>query len=259
VAESVDLRSVLVPEDVQPRPTAWQRAAEAGVDVRFVVPREQRGSGLSRAVLRGGEFHPVLGLGDLVARTVEALGERTFCYAYHADLDTLGHVYGPGSEPWRHQLRFVDRLASLVAENLPRGGALVVTADHGMVEVGDHIDFDTEPALRDGVRLLGGEARVRHVYTDAVDDVRARWGEVLGERALVLGREEAIAAGWFGPRVAPHVRSRIGDLVVAMRGTAVVVRSEVEARLSGLVGQHGSLTDAEQLVPLLVSTGGSGE
>ncbi|MFI9818717.1 alkaline phosphatase family protein [Saccharothrix variisporea] len=255
VAESVDLRSVLVPEEVQPRPTAFERAARAGVDVRFVVPREQRGSGLSRAVLRGGVVHPVLGLGDLVARTVEALGERTFCYTYHADLDTLGHVYGPGSEPWRHQLRFVDRLAELLADNLPRGGALVVTADHGMVEAGDRIDFDTEPALRDGVRLLGGEARVRHVYTDAPDDVRVRWDEVLGERAVVLGREEAIAAGWFGPRVAAHVRDRIGDLVVAMRGTAVVVRSEVEGRLSALVGHHGSLTEAEQLVPLLVSTG----
>ncbi|MEJ2853680.1 MULTISPECIES: alkaline phosphatase family protein [unclassified Saccharothrix] len=252
VAESVDLRSVLVPEEVQPRPTAWELAAEAGVDVSFVVPREQRGSGLSRAVLRGGQVHPVLGLGDLVARTAEALGERAFCYTYHADLDTLGHVYGPGSEPWRHQLRFVDRLAELLAGNLPPGGALVVTADHGMVEAGDRIDFDTEPALRDGVRLLGGETRVRHVYTDVPDDVRVRWGDVLGERAVVLDREEAIAAGWFGPAVAAHVRGRIGDLVVALRGTAVVVRSEVESRLSGLVGHHGSLTEAEQLVPLLV-------
>ncbi|WP_309116214.1 alkaline phosphatase family protein [Saccharothrix sp.] len=101
--DPVDLRPVLVPEEVQPSPTALERAAAAGVDVRFVVPREQAGSGLSRAVLRGGAFQPVLGLGDLVSQAVRALAERdrAFCYAYHADLDTLGHVYGPGSDPWR--------------------------------------------------------------------------------------------------------------------------------------------------------------
>ncbi|XVV07342.1 alkaline phosphatase family protein [Actinosynnema sp. CA-248983] len=253
-ADPVDLRSVLVPEEVQPRPTALERAAAAGVDVRFVVPREQSGSGLSRAVLRGGAFQPVLGLGDLVSQAVRALGERdrTFCYAYHADLDTLGHVYGPGSDPWRRQLAFVDRIAEGIASGLPAGGALVVTADHGMVQVDDRVDFDTEPGLQEGVRLLGGEARVRHVYTESPDAVAVRWGEVLGDRAVVLRRAEAIAAGWFGPRVAARVGSRIGDLVVAMRGGTAVVRSAAEPWLSGLPGHHGSLTSAEQLVPLLV-------
>ncbi|MEU7529433.1 nucleotide pyrophosphatase/phosphodiesterase family protein [Saccharothrix sp. NPDC042600] len=252
--ESVDLRSVLVPEEVQPGATALERAAAAGVDVRFVVPREQTGSGLSRAVLRGGDFRPVLGLGDLVSHTLGAVreGDRTFCYAYHADLDTLGHVYGPGSDPWRAQLTFVDRLCAAIAEGLPSGSALVVTADHGMVEPADRVDFDTDPVLREGVRLLGGEARARHVYTDAPDEVRARWSAVLGERAVVLSREEAVAAGWFGPGVAGHVLPRIGDLVVAMRDRAAVVRSAAEPLLSALPGHHGSLTEAEQLVPLLV-------
>ncbi|SHG27647.1 alkaline phosphatase family protein [Streptoalloteichus hindustanus] len=258
VAEQVDLRASLVPEHIQPQPTAFDRAAEAGVLVRLVAPAEQYGSGLSRAVLRGGEFRGVYGLGDLVSRTLEALGERdrVLCYSYHADLDSLGHVYGPGSDPWRRQLAFVDRVALTIAENLPRGGALVVTADHGMVGVGeaDRVDFDTETDLQDGVRVLGGEARVRHVYTSpgATDEVRARWGEVLGDRVWIATREEAIAAGWFGPRVAAHIRSRIGDLVVAARGDLAVVRSVVESRLSGFAGQHGSLTAAEQLVPLLV-------
>ena len=102
-----------------------------------------------------------------------------------ADLDALGHVHGPGSEAWRWQLRFVDRLAAAVAEGLPAGAALVVTADHGMVAADDRVDFDTDDVLRDGVRVLGGEARVRHVYTSAVEAVRARWVERLGDRAWI--------------------------------------------------------------------------
>ena len=54
-------------------------------------------------------------------------------YVYHGDLDLLGHVYGSGSEPWRLQLSHVDRLAQAIADRLPPGAALVVTADHGMV------------------------------------------------------------------------------------------------------------------------------
>ena len=79
------------------------------------------------------------------------------------------------------------------------------------------------------------------------------WQEVLGERAWILRREEAIEAGWFGPQVTGYVRPRIGDLVVAARGTLAVVRSTVEPRLSQFIGQHGSLTAEEQLVPLLVA------
>ncbi|MFD1152063.1 alkaline phosphatase family protein [Saccharothrix hoggarensis] len=253
--EHVDLRSVLVPEEVQPRRTAFEAAADAGVAVRLVLPRDHKGSGLTRAVLRGGRYQGVLGLGDLVARVGEALrsADRVLCYAYHADLDGLGHVYGPGSEPWRWQLRFVDRLAAAVADDLPPGGALVVTADHGMVVADDRVDCDTDPVLRDGVRALAGEARVRHVYTDVPDDVRSRWAGRLGDRAWIASREEAVAAGWFGPTVADHVRPRIGDLVVAAKGSLALVRSEVEAGLTGFVGHHGSLTEEEQHIPVLVA------
>ncbi|MFI7676365.1 alkaline phosphatase family protein [Actinophytocola sp. NPDC049390] len=256
---TVDLRARLVPERLQPRRTVFEQAADAGIAVQLVAPRDHDGSGLTRAVLRGGQFRGVRALGDLTSHVLDTLRseERSFCYAYHADLDLLGHHYGPGSEPWRYQLAYVDRLAATIAAGLPKDGMLVVTADHGMVAVGeeDRVDFDTEPALRDGVRMLGGEARARHIYTTpgATEDVWHAWREVLGDRALVLRRDEAIAAGWFGPRVADDVRPRIGDVVVAAQGTLAVVRSTVEQRSSCYAGHHGSLTIEEQLVPLLVA------
>jgi hypothetical protein len=71
----------------------------------------------------------------------------------------------------------------------------------------------------------------------------------------VVSREEAIAAGWFGERVTDDVRPRIGDVVVAARGSAAVVRRKVEPLESSLIGHHGSLTTAEQRVPLLLAYG----
>jgi predicted AlkP superfamily pyrophosphatase or phosphodiesterase len=253
-----DLRERFVPEEIQPRRTALERAAAAGVQVTLAVPQVHRGSGLTRAVLRGGDIQDVHALGDLAGNVLAAVSgrERTFCYAYHGDLDLLGHVYGVESLPWRLQLGHIDRLAATIAEGLPPGTQLVVIADHGMVTVPEEarLDFDTEPALQAGVRLLGGDPRARYIYTDpgATDDVVAAWSELIGDRAWICTRDEAIAAGWFGPVVEPRIRDRIGDVVVAARTDFAVVRSQFTPKLSRLIGHHGSLTADEQLVPLLV-------
>jgi len=256
----LDLRDRLPPEEIQPHLTVFERAADAGVAVQLVGPRDLEGSGLTRAVLRGGQFRAAYAFGDQISHVLRALREheRILCYAYHADVDGIGHGYGPGSDEWRHQLSVVDHVAARIAAGLPDDAMLLITADHGMVAAADDdkVDFDAEPELRYGVRMLGGEARVRHLYTEAgaLDDVVDRWRELLGTRALVLRRDEAIDQGWFGPRVADTVRPRIGDVVVAAQGSSVVVRSKFEARLSRFIGHHGSLTPEEQLIPLLVAT-----
>ena len=253
-----DLRDVVVPENAQPMATLLERAQASGIAVTVAAPRYQEHSGLTRAALRGGRFQPVRALGDLAA-TALANGSRAFCYAYHGDLDMLGHRHGPGSLPWRLQLRQVDQLAASIAERLAPGALLAVTADHGMVTVAeaDRIDWDGEPTLRDGVVLVGGEVRVRHLYTEAgaAHDVIDNWRSRLGDRAWIATGEEAIAAGWFGPTVADHVRHRIGDVIVAAGAATGIVCRTAEPLESRLLGHHGSFTPDEQLVPLLLAHG----
>jgi len=173
---------------------------------------------------------------------------------YAGDLDATGHAWGCSSAAWRFQLGHVDRLAEQLAGALPAGTVLYVTADHGMVDVPPELraDADVVPELRDGVALLGGEARARHIYVQpgATDDVVAAWRSVLGDRAWIASRAEAIEAGWFGP-VDNRCAARIGDVIAAARGRSAVVATIAEPRESALVGMHGSLTPAEQRVPLL--------
>jgi hypothetical protein len=254
-----DLRDTLEPERVQPIPTTFERAASSGIAVSVVSGAKFTDSGLTRAVLRGGRYVGVQAIGDLASCVRTAVGGGGFCYGYHADLDLLGHLYGPGSEAWRMQLRQVDRLVESVVEGLPPGGLLAVVADHGMVAVGpsEAVDVDEHAALLEGVQAIGGEARARHVYVEdgAADEVLAAWRATLADRAWVVTREEAIAAGWFGERVSDDVRPRIGDVIAAARGSAAMVRRTVEPIESALVGHHGSLTTAEQRVPLLLAYG----
>ncbi|ORA24371.1 alkaline phosphatase family protein [Mycobacterium aquaticum] len=254
-----DLREQVRPEELQPLPTTFERAAAAGVAVSVVSGAEFAGSGLTRAVLRGARYVGVHALGELAAGVTDAVARGGFCYGYHGDLDLVGHLHGPGSPAWRMQLRQVDKLVESIIETLPRDALLAVVADHGMVAVDPAavVDLDERADLHDGVTDIGGEARARHVYTaaGARDDVLARWRAALADTAWVLPRDEAIAAGWFGPRVRDEVRYRIGDVVAATRGSAALLRRRTEPIESSLIGQHGSLTSAEQRIPLLVSYG----
>ncbi|MCV7298637.1 alkaline phosphatase family protein [Mycobacterium barrassiae] len=254
-----DLRDTAPPEQVQPMPTTFERAVAAGAKVSVISGAEFTGSGMTRAVLRGGRYIGVQALGDLAARVQEAVADGGFCYAYHSELDMMGHLYGPGSAAWRLQLRQVDRLVESVVEGLPPGGLLAVVADHGMVWVNNDeaVDIDSEPALTEGVTDVGGEARARHIYVapGALDDVLAAWRDTVADRAWVVSRDEAITAGWFGERVTDATRRRIGDVVAAARGSIGLLRRTAEPLESSLIGQHGSLTTAEQNIPVLLAHG----
>jgi len=109
------------------------------------------------------------------------------------------------------------------------------------------------PGLLDDVVLLGGEARFRHLYTrgGADFDVAARWQQALGDRALVLTRDQAVDRGWFGPVDEP-VLPRLGDVMVASTGSSAVLAKRWFSVETKMVGFHGSLTPIEMTVPLLV-------
>lgn len=240
----------------QPGSTIFERAASAGVRALRVAPKQFDGTGLSTAAMRGAEYVPAATLGALVSRATAALAgdAPAFALVYYGDLDGTGHDLGCGSDAWIYQLAHVDKLAEQLASALPRGSVLHVTSDHGMVDVpeADRIDFDAVPDLRKGVAILGGEARARHIYCEpgAAGDVIAAWRGVLGARAWVASREQAVGDGWFGP-VDDALADRIGDVIVAPCGPWAVIASKSEPRESAMVGLHGSLTQSDQLVPLL--------
>jgi hypothetical protein len=250
-------RKDIDPLEWQPHPTAFQRLAEGGASVTVVNKREFQGTGLTVAAHRGAEFVGADKVGERIAAAVEASRHPcSLTYLYDGDLDWTGHRYGVASAPWLQQLSMIDAEAEQLRDALPHRTRLMVVADHGMIDSAPErrIDVDERLELRDGVALLGGEARFRHLYCarGAVPDVVATWREVLGARAQVLTREDAIAEGWFGV-VAPGVLPRLGDIVVAARGDHAVVSTADFPYENTLVGLHGSLTADEMLIPILVS------
>ena len=187
----------------QPHRTRFQTLEAAGVAVTTVNKREFRDCGLTVAAQRGGDYVGADRAGERVAGAIAAATPRpSLTYLYDGDLDWTGHRYGVASPQWLQQLAIIDAEAEQLRDALPSYSRLLVVADHGMVDCPPdrRVDVDDDPAYRDGVVLIGGEARFRHVYcaAGAVDDVTARWRGLLGDRAVVLTRGEAVARGWFG-------------------------------------------------------------
>ncbi|MFE9690051.1 alkaline phosphatase family protein [Micromonospora sp. NPDC005806] len=246
----------------QPVATWYERARAAGVAVTVVSRPEYAGSGLTVAANRGGDYRGASDADALATRMLAALAAGTgptLVSGYHPDLDRHGHLSGVDSTPWRLAAADVDRLLARLVDGLPPDAALLVTADHGQLNVPDahRIDLDTDPRLRVGVRVVAGEPRIRylHVEPGAAADVVAAWSAVLGAAAWVTTRDEAVATGWFGPVPEEHL-ARIGDVVVACRGTYAVVATRSEKPMeSRLVAYHGSDTAAEMTIPLLVLRG----
>jgi len=240
----------------QPHETAFSRLSADGVRVDVVNKREFDRSGLTVAAHRGAGFIGADKVGERIAAAVSGSAHRpSLTYLYDADLDWTGHRYGVDSPQWRQQLTTVDAQAQQLREALPDDVRIVVVADHGMVDcsTSDRIDVDRFPELREGLTLLGGEARFRHLYADdgAADDLVATWSEVLGDRATVLTRAAAVERGWFGA-VTEAVLPRLGDVLVAGRGSFGVFSSRDFGYETSLIGLHGSLTADEMLIPLLV-------
>ena len=248
------------PIATQPEPTILERAAAAGVQVTSVAPAAHRSSGLTRAALRGGEYAGAESARGRVRATARALasaragGRRSLTYVYWPDLDKAGHVHGVDSGQYRSALGQVDSLVAGLLELTVGDAELVVTADHGMVDVPDdrRLDIEGIPALRSGVVTILGEPRVRHVYAEpgAAPEVHRRWTDELGSRATVRTRDEV--GQLLGP-VDDWYSDRIGDVVAIADDDWALASARIDRVVSGLRGQHGGLTAAEVLIPLRAS------
>lgn len=242
-----DARSLVPPSDFQPM------VPFAGTKPPVVTRSELSESGFSGAHLAGVRHHGWRVPSTLVGwvESLLSVGER-FVYAYYDGIDKVAHEFGL-SRMYDLELAATDRLVASVIDVLPPGAALVVTADHGQVEVGENV----VPIHSDVGRLtasLSGEGRFRwlHARQGCRDALAAASVEHHSDKAWVRTREEAVAAGWFGGPVRPEVEARLGDVVLAARSPVAFIDPSDTGEIR-LVSRHGSLTKAEMLIPLLTA------
>lgn len=240
-----DLRRKFAPTETQPfEPFMGKRVA-------VVSKAELESTAFTEAHLRGSEqvgWRAASSLPLIVGQHLRR-GDR-LVYAYYDGIDKVAHERGFG-EFYDAELRAADRMVADLLEVLPPGAVLLVTADHGQVEVGDRIVTPHADVLR-FTRDQSGEGRFRwlHAKSGAADDLLAAALTHHGDSAWVHSRAELIAAGWFGPVVSQPVAARLGDVALVPH-QPISFHDPDDSGPYPLVCRHGSLTSAEMLVPLL--------
>jgi hypothetical protein len=248
------------PENWQPIETLFQRAAAAGINVTHVAAKRYENSGFTRAVFRGAQYKGANLVADLISETKLALHKApSFVYLYVNDLDTAGHSDGVGSEKWIAALTMIDQMVSQLMKEVPKGTRIWVTSDHGMINVQEKIVIGLDNPLMQGVSVVAGEPRARHLYLDS-DSPTARaetaslWQEYLQDKALVLTREQAISSNLFGSEVSADALDRMGEVIAIARGGLVLLDADRVEKEGAMVGHHGADSDIESQVGLLTTT-----
>ena len=243
-----DARQWIVPGDFQPEP------AFLGQRPVVVTMAGFEGTGFTMAHLaevRHRGWHTISGIVVEIRRAV-ASGEP-FVYAYYDGIDKTAHVHG-FAEHYDAELRACDRMVADLMMALPRGTAIVVTADHGIVDcLGNGLALS--PPVDQHIERQSGEARFRWLH--AVPGRRHELREVLeathGDRAWIRTADEVIDEGWFGPSVSDAARRRLGDVAVVAKEQWYFLDPADAPRIE-LIGRHGSLTADEMFVPMLTFT-----
>ena len=217
-----------------------------------VVTRADYGpTGFTAAHLGAAELHRWQTPAGL-ATTVRALAGAgaPFVYAYYEGIDRVAHAQGLGQH-YDDELRATDRLVGDVLDALPPGAALVVTADHGQVDVGGSVEV-LGPEIMEAVTLLSGEGRFRwlHVHPGAARDVAEMAASLHGNVAWVRTKDQVIDEGWLGGIPSAAVAARLGDVVLVPHAPTAFLDPADTGELR-LRARHGSLTPAEMLVPLI--------
>lgn len=218
-----------------------------------VTRAEHEHSAFSEAHLDQVRFRPYRAFSTLAVEVSNQLSAgEPFVYAYYDGVDKVSHEYGLTSY-FDAEITAVDTLVGWIRDRLPPGAALVVTADHGQVHVGDRtIELDSRiPALID---MQSGEARFRwlHARAGAEGDLLSAAQEAHSDVAWIVTAQQMLDERWFGPEVSSAARSRLGDVALVAR-EPVAFLDAADTGPYVLIGRHGSMTSAEVRVPLLYS------
>jgi predicted AlkP superfamily pyrophosphatase or phosphodiesterase len=238
--------------DGVPAAAFQQLPAFGGRPTPVVTKAEFAASGFSAA--QGlGELRGWVTPSGISVEVGRALAEGApLVYAYYEGVDKVAHARGFGPH-YDAELAAADRLVGDLRDALPAGAALVVTSDHGQVEVGDRVVALADDVLAE-TTLVSGEGRFLwlHARPGRVDALERRCREryEAGGLAFVGRRDELVADGWFGGPLAAEVADRLGDVAVVAR-QPVAFLDPCDPGAAGLRCRHGSLTADELLVPLV--------
>ena len=248
------------PLEWQVHRTVMEMAAAQSVGTYIISSPAYDGSGFTQVTMRGaGQYLAGRTIGDRIDQAINLLRSNTddwIAYLYIPEIDQIAHAEGVTSDRWLAAVEELDSQVKRLTAALGRTDAVVVTADHGVVDVPSHNQIFVDEILpkSDLLADVCGEPRVNFVYlNDSTESGRVA-GELqaaLGDLALVLTSDQVQQAGWYGPLGERAQKAMPDVFLLATKQVALYHRDYVPAKSLAMIGQHGGLSAAELSIPLL--------
>ncbi|MFW5689211.1 MAG: alkaline phosphatase family protein [Spirochaetota bacterium] len=196
----------------------------------------------------------------LIRRHYRTTAGPTYTYLYITTVDTLSHDHGVGSDQVAEEVEKVDALLAALRDALPDSIRMIVTADHGLVDVPEELRFsfgDDDPLARHLVAGQTGEATtpIFHVRPGAREAFRDAFGSHAASEHFSLATPDELAdRELYGPvPLAEATRRRLGDFVGIATRPALLSYIPRAGKPVSHVGVHGGLRPGEMLVPLCLA------
>lgn len=241
--------------EYQPLQTISELALDQSVEFHTIAPSAYKDSGFTAATMRGSNFHGTKSLAERfeLARYLLADPKQKLIYLYVPELDQLAHAKGWQSQDWLNKLEDVDSEISSLASSLNKHSAVIVTADHGVVDIphSNHVYIDLH--TNKGELLdVGGDTRALYLYlTDpsTTQEILVRLEQAVGDSCYVVSPSDLIEAGYWPEGI--NLDSVPDILILAKKEVALYHREFAKKKSLDMIGHHGSITSQEMSVPLI--------
>lgn len=235
----------------------YERARELGIRPVVVSKSRFTDSSLTKVIHVGADVMGAETIGERCDSALTAVRQgRSLVVLYISELDEIAHAHGVSSHAWASKLEEVDAELSRLAGSLSKDVALIVTADHGIIDIPQHahVAYGGTDGSMAHVVAVGGEPRCLQLYVEKdspIGDVITQWSNLLGDYAYVVTREQMVTSGWLGT-VLPENEDRLGDVFVLARKDVVFFdANDPTNKARKMIGHHGGISPAELRIPLL--------
>lgn len=182
--------------------------------------------------------------------------EQKFIASYWDQPDDCMHKTGCYSPKTKKTIKHLNAKIEKLAGKL-KNAVLIITADHGQLNIAQSIALNKIPELNDCLRLAPGcEARAIAFYVkpEKYDLFPALFNKHFGDEFILLKSEDFIKQNYLGEGK-EHLLSKgfLGDYMALAIGESIIqYQTKGGLEPKNYIGHHGGLSEKEMLIPLIV-------